>query len=94
DEITQFLKKTDDSSYEALGEIEVSELYEAILNSKNSPVKDFTSLSAYLLELLGRIPQNGDFVCDEKFQYTILEMSEHRIIKVNVVPIEEKNFEN
>ncbi|MBQ6930007.1 MAG: HlyC/CorC family transporter [Oscillospiraceae bacterium] len=94
DEITQFLKKNDDATYEALGEIEVSELYEAILESKNSPVKDFTSLSAYLLELFGRIPQNGDFVCDESFQYTILEMSEHRIIKVNVAPIIEKDFEN
>lgn len=94
DEITQFLKKTDDDTYEALGEVEVSELYEAVLDSKNSPVKDFTSLSAYLLELFGRIPQNGDFVCDELLQYTILEMSEHRIIKVNVAPITEKEFEN
>lgn len=94
DEITQFLKKIDDSTYEALGEVEVSELYEAILDIKNSPVKDFTSLSAYLLELFGRIPQNGDFVCDEFLQYTILEMSEHRIIKVNVAPIAEKDFEN
>jgi CBS domain containing-hemolysin-like protein len=94
DEITQFLKKIDDSTYEALGEVEVSELYEAILDSKNSPVKDFTSLSAYLLELFGRIPQNGDFVCAEFLQYTILEMSEHRIIRVNVAPITEKDFEN
>ena len=77
-----------------MGEIEVTELYEAVLDSKNSPVKDFTSLSAYLLELFGRIPQNGDFVCDEFLQYTILEMSEHRIIKVNVAPIAEKDFEN
>ncbi|MBR2028593.1 MAG: HlyC/CorC family transporter [Oscillospiraceae bacterium] len=94
DEITQFLNKIDDNSYEALGEIEVSELYEAVLDSKNSPVKDFTSLSAYLLELFGRIPQNGDFVCDDNLQYTILEMSEHRIIKVNIAPITEKDFEN
>ena len=94
DEITQFLKKTDDGGYEALGEVEVSELYEAILDIKNSPVKDFTSLSAYLLELFGRIPNNGDFVCDEQLQYTILEMSEHRIIKVNVAPIIDKESEN
>ena len=93
-EITQFIKKLDDGSWEALGEIEVSELYKVILDSDNSPVKDFISLSAYLLEMFGRIPQNSDFVCDEYFRYTILEMSEHRIIKVNVTAAEEKAFEN
>lgn len=94
DEITQFLTKLDDGSYEALGEIEVTELYEAILGEKTSPVKDFISLSAYLLELFGIIPQTGYSVCDEHLCYTILEMSEHRIIRVNIAPIKQNTEEN
>ena len=94
DEITQFIKQNGDNSYEALGELEVSEMYQVVLDSDNSPVKDFTSLSAYLLELFGVIPQKGDSVCDENLCYTILEMSEHRIIRVNVEILEKNNFEN
>ena len=94
DEITQFIKQNGDNSYEALGELEVSEMYQVVLDSDNSPVKDFTSLSAYLLELFGVIPQKGDSVCDENLCYTILEMSEHRIIRVNVEVLEKNNFEN
>ena len=94
DEITQFISENNDGSFEALGEIEVSEMYKVVLNSDNSPVKDFISLSAYLLEMFGVIPQKGDFVCDDQLCYTILEMSEHRIIKVNVTPLQEDTAED
>ncbi|MBQ9845175.1 MAG: HlyC/CorC family transporter [Oscillospiraceae bacterium] len=93
DEITQFIKPLDNGSFEVLGELEVTELYEAILESHTAPVKDYIALSAYLLEKFSRIPEKGESVCDAYFRYTILEMSEHRIIKVKVTPLTEEDFE-
>ena len=87
DEITQFIRPLDNGSYEVLGEIEVTELFEAVLEDQTAPVKDYIALSAYLLEIFGIIPEKGDSVYDEYFRYTILEMSEHRIIKVKVTPV-------
>ena len=93
DEITQFIKNLDNGSYEVLGELEVTELYEAVLQSDDAPVKDFIALSAYLLEMFGRIPEKGESVMDECFLYTILEMSEHRIVRVKVTPVAKPDAE-
>ena len=93
DEITQFIKPLDDGSFEVLGELEVTELYEAILETHTAPVKDYIALSAYLLEKFSRIPEKGESVCDAYFRFTILEVVEHRIIKVKVSLLTEDDFE-
>jgi len=93
DEITQFIRPLDNGSFEVLGELEVTDLYEAVLESHTAPVKDYIALSAYLLEKFSRIPEKGESVYDAYFLYTILEMSEHRIVKVMVTPLSEKDFE-
>ena len=93
DEITQFIKPLDDGSFEVLGELEVTELYEAILEPHTAPVKDYIALSAYLLEKFSRIPEKGESVCDAYFRFTILEVVEHRIIKVKVSLLTEDDFE-
>lgn len=93
DEITQFIKSLDNGSFEVLGELEVTELYEAILETHTAPVKDYIALSAYLLEKFSKIPEKGESICDAYFRYSILEMSEHRITKVIVTPLTEQDFE-
>ena len=93
DEITQFIKPLDDGSFEVLGELEVTELYEAILETHTAPVKDYIALSAYLLEMFSKIPEKGESVCDAYFRFTILEVLEHRIIKVKVSLLTEDDFE-
>ena len=93
DEITQFIKPLDDGSFEVLGEVEVTELYEAILETHTAPVKDYIALSAYLLEKFSKIPEKGESVCDAYFRFTILEVLEHRIIKVKVSLLTEDDFE-
>lgn len=93
DEITQFIKPLDDGSFEVLGELEVTELYEAILETHTAPVKDYITLSAYLLEKFSKIPEKGESVCDAYFRFTILEVVEHRIIKVKVSLLTEDDFE-
>ena len=93
DEITQFIKPLDDGSFEVLGELEVTELYEAILETHTAPVKDYIALSAYLLEKFSKIPEKGESVCDAYFRFTILEVLEHRIIKVKVSLLTEDDFE-
>ena len=93
DEITQFIKNLDNGSFEVLGELEVTELYEAILETHTAPVKDYIALSAYLLEMFSKIPEKGESVCDAYFRYTIMDMSEHRITKVKVTPLTEADFE-
>ena len=93
DEITQFIKPLDDGSFEVLGELEVTELYEAILETHTAPVRDYIALSAYLLEMFSKIPEKGESVCDAYFRFTILEVLEHRIIKVKVSLLTEDDFE-
>lgn len=93
DEITQFITKLEDGSFDTLGEITMTELYKTILDTHSAPVKDFITLSAYLLENMNKIPEKGETFTDSYFRYTILEMSENRIIKVNVALLTPEDFE-
>ncbi|MEG0092102.1 MAG: transporter associated domain-containing protein, partial [Oscillospiraceae bacterium] len=93
DEVTQFIRPLEDGSFEALGEISMADLYEAILSTHTSPIKETISLSAYLLEHLNKIPDTGEMFTDPYFQYTVLEITENRIIKVLVTVLTEKDFE-
>lgn len=93
DEVTQFIKPLDNGSFEALGEISMADLYEAMLFTHTSPIKEFISLSAYILEKFNKIPETGEVFIDSYFRYTVLEITENRIIKVLVTELTPQDFE-
>ncbi|MEG1895812.1 MAG: hemolysin family protein, partial [Oscillospiraceae bacterium] len=93
DEVTQFIRPLEDGSFEALGEISMADLYEAILSTHTSPIKETISLSAYLLEHLNKIPDRNEVFTDAYFRYTVLEITENRIIKILVTVLTENDFE-
>lgn len=93
DEVTQFIQPQDNGTFQALGEVAMADLYEAILNTHTSPIKEFISLSAYLLENLNKIPEKGESFVDSYFRYTILEMNENRILRVLITPLTQQDFE-
>lgn len=93
DEVTQFLRPLEDGSYEAMGEIAMSDLYEVILSTLTCPIKDYITLSAYILEGISKIPENGEVFNDAYFRYTVLDIKENRIIKVLVTTLTEQDFE-
>ena len=93
DEITQFITPLDDGSFDAVGEIAMDDLYKAILDTHNTPIKEFVTLSAYLLENMNKIPEKGEVFTDAYFRYTVLEISENRILKVNISLLTPEDFE-
>ena len=93
DEVTQFIRPVENGEYEALGEVSMDDVYEVILKTHSNPVKEFYTLSGYLLDKLNRIPENNDTYIDAYFRYTILEIVDNRIVKVLIKALEPSDFE-
>jgi len=48
---------------------------------------DYETLSGYLLELAGDIPQEGSEYSDGEYSYRVIKMEENRILKIEVRPL-------
>lgn len=93
DEETQLVYKVDDVTYDVLSEISMSDLYEELLNTKKSNVKDYSTLSGYLMEKMNKIPDEGDSYQDAYLRYTIKEADDNRIKIVKVSILQPEDFE-
>ncbi|NJK92014.1 MAG: HlyC/CorC family transporter [Blastochloris sp.] len=57
-----------------------------ILNLPNEDTGEYSTLSGFILSYLGHIPRDGEKFIWNKFQFEIMDMDEHRIDKVLVIP--------
>lgn len=89
-------EKIDDNTYRISGSVSIFDLRK-ILDIEDIPEGDYDTLSGYLLELLGRIPEDDEMpeIETEKVTYKIEDYEDKRILwvkacKNNVVEVEEQ----
>jgi putative hemolysin len=94
DDIEFEYKKLDENTYLIDGSISLYEL-KKILNVK-LPEGDYETLSGYLIEKLGRLPEEGEYpvIEDEKLTYKIQEYEDKRIRWVKVCKNKQEINEN
>ena len=94
DDIEFEYKKLDENTYLIDGSISLYEL-KKILNVE-LPEGDYETLSGYLIEKLGRLPEEGEYpvIEDEKLTYKIQEYEDKRIRWVKVCKNKQEIIEN
>ena len=82
DEVEQDYEKIDDNTYLINGDVTIYDL-KKILGIK-IPEGEYDTLSGYLIELMGRIPEDDEnpVIETEKVTYKIEEYEDKRILKV------------
>jgi len=93
DEETQQIFRIDDITYEVLGETSMDDVFEEILDTRNRMTEGYQTVSAYLMEKLERIPDQGDSYRDEYLYYTVQTIDENRIKKVKIRVHQPEDFE-
>ncbi|MGN0667395.1 MAG: hemolysin family protein [Huintestinicola sp.] len=84
DEVCQTLIRIDDHTYEAAAELNISELEEKLSLPDDSIDSESYTIGGWLMELFGRIPENGEEISSGIFHFTILEAEDNRIVKVRI----------
>lgn len=91
DEVTHEIEKVSDTEYLVLGSTNLEDLFEMLDKEKDEDMEVLT-VSGWVMELLGKIPEKGDKFEFENLQVSVLEMDEKRVEKIRIIIIEdEKN---
>ncbi len=81
DEVLREIHTEPDGSLRMSGDTPLCDLYE-FLDLKIPKNIDDISVAAHILDELGIIPENGQKVPGDTFEFTVLEVAEQRILKV------------
>ena len=97
DDVEPEYERIDENTFRINGSVSIFDLRK-ILNIEDIPEGDYDTLSGYLIELLGRIPEDNEMpeIETDKVTYKIEEYEDKRILwvkacKNNIVEIEDKN---
>ena len=97
DDVEPEYVQIDENTFRISGSVSIFDLRK-ILNIEDIPEGDYDTLSGYLIELLGRIPEDNEMpeIETDKVTYKIEEYEDKRILwvkacKNNIVEIEDKN---
>ncbi len=97
DDVEPEYERIDENTFRISGSVSIFDLRK-ILNIEDIPEGDYDTLSGYLIELLGRIPEDNEMpeIETDKVTYKIEEYEDKRILwvkacKNNIVEIEDKN---
>ena len=85
DEIVQEIVQISDSEYHVLGSADIEELFEQFEISEEI---DVMTASGWVMNVLGRIPTEGDSFVYGNLTVTVLEMDEKRVGKISIVKAE------
>ena len=88
------MKKLDDNTYLIDGSVSLYELKKIL--DVEIPEGDYETLSGYLIEKLGRLPEEGEYpiIEDDKLTYKIQEFEDKRIRWVKVCKNKQEINEN
>ncbi len=87
-----YFKKMEDGSYEIAGNYPIDDLNDLLrVNLSN---EECDTISGYLLDELGHIPEVGESVETEEYQYIVSKIEGRRIVKVIAKPKREEEMEN
>ncbi len=86
DEVLREIKTHKNGYMTMAGDVPLVELFN-LCDIKFPKGQDDVTIAAYLLDRLGFLPQQGHEFSDDYFEYTVLEITDQRIIKVGAVVI-------
>ena len=92
DEVTHEIEKVSDTEYLVLGSTNLEDLFEMLDKEKDEDMEVLT-VSGWVMELLGKIPEKGDKFEFEDLQVLVLEMDEKRVEKIQILINENINVE-
>lgn len=84
DEITPLMTKINDDVYEASGELTVTEMLETLGYPENYIATNANTVSGWIMELTGHIPDQGELIQNDCFQIHITEMNGKKISKIQI----------
>lgn len=93
DEETQQIFKADDTTYEVLGETFMEDVYEEILNTRVRTFDGKQTVSAYIMAIMERIPEQNESCRDDYLKYTVQIIDDNRIKKVQINVLQREDFE-
>ncbi len=83
DEVLREIHTESDGSMRMTGDTPLLDLYEFIDLKPPKGIGD-TSIAGYILDILGIIPENGQKLTDDNFEFTVVEVVDQRIQNVEV----------
>ena len=87
DNIVKEIEKISDSEYIVTGTANINKVFETLDIDRDFEV---TSVSGWIMEVLERVPQEGDHFINDGLEVTVLNMQEHhRIAKVRIRKLSE-----
>jgi putative hemolysin len=75
--------RLDDRSWIVAGRLDLRELNEAC-GVALPPSRDYVTVAGFVMARLGRIPDPGDQVTHAGIRFTVLEMAEHKILRLQI----------
>ena len=87
DEITPLMTKISDDVYEASGELTVTEMLETLGYPGNYIATNANTVSGWIMELTGHIPDQGELIQNDCFAIRITEMNGKKISKIQITLI-------
>lgn len=87
DEITPLMTKISDDVHEASGELTVTEMLETLGYPGNYIATNANTVSGWIMELTGHIPDQGELIQNDCFEIRITEMNGKKISKIQITLI-------
>lgn len=87
DEITPLMIKISDDVYEASGELTVTDMLETLGYPGNYIATNANTVSGWIMELTGHIPDQGELIQNDCFEIRITEMNGKKISKIQITLI-------
>ena len=91
DEDTSFIK-LGEGRYKVSAGLSVTDFLDRLDLPENTVKTEMTSMGGYVMELLGRLPEQNEFVRTERFDMTV-QMAEEQKIDSLIVRVREENKE-
>ena len=83
DEVIEEMQKLDDGSYRIVCSAAIDDLAE-LFDIQTDPESDITTVSGWVMECLGRIPQEGDTFSEDGLSVTVTKTDARRVLEIIV----------
>lgn len=91
DEVIHEFVKISDNEYEACGTMDIYEMLENFGISEKDFDCDYSTVGGWVINVMEKIPKEGDTFTFRNLFVTVTEVSEQRVVKIKVKVIEEQN---
>lgn len=84
DEVISPVTRISENCFEASGELTVSEMLETLEYPEDYIRTSANTVSGWIMELTGHIPEQGEIIQNDCFEIKILEMNGKKIVKIQI----------